>query len=176
MSGPGEGVRQRFPVFERQVYLNSCSQGALSDSVRAAYAAYLETLESDGSLWGEWVDRAERLRRAYARLLHTDPGAVAVTTSASAGAAAVASALDFTGGRDTVVTTDLEFPTIGQVWHAQERRGARVVHVPAAEDNTLPLDRLAAAIDDRTAIVSATHVCYRNGSLLDIAAIAELAH
>ncbi|HKN97636.1 MAG TPA: aminotransferase class V-fold PLP-dependent enzyme [Pseudonocardiaceae bacterium] len=176
MSVPGAGVRQRFPVFERQVYLNSCSQGALSDSVRDAYAAYLGTLESDGSLWGEWVDRAERLRRAYARLLHTDPAAIAVTTSASAGAAAVASALDFTGGRDTVVTTDLEFPTIGQIWHAQERRGARVVHVPAAEDNTLPLDRLAAAIDDRTAIVSATHVCYRNGSLLDVGAIADLAH
>ncbi|HEX5114138.1 MAG TPA: aminotransferase class V-fold PLP-dependent enzyme [Pseudonocardiaceae bacterium] len=176
MSGPGEGVRQRFPVFERQVYLNSCSQGALSDSVRAAYAAYLETLESDGSLWGEWVDRAERLRAGYARLLHTDPAAVAVTTSASAGAAAVASALDFTSGRDTIVTTDLEFPTIGQIWHAQERRGARVVHVPAAADNTLPLDRLAAAIDDRTAIVSVTHVCYRNGSLLDIGAAADLAH
>jgi selenocysteine lyase/cysteine desulfurase len=169
------GIRHRFPVFEHRVYLNSCSQGALSDVVRAAYESYLGSLEAEGSLWGEWADRAERLRRAYARLLHTVPDSVAVTTSASAGVASVASALDF-GARDTVVTTDLEFPTIGQIWHAQERRGARVVHVPAAPDNTLPLDRLAAAIDERTAIVSVTHVCYRNGSLPDIAAIARLAH
>ncbi|HEY3611724.1 MAG TPA: aminotransferase class V-fold PLP-dependent enzyme [Pseudonocardiaceae bacterium] len=170
-----EGIRHRFPVFEHRTYLNSCSQGALSDAVRAAYESYLGTLEAEGSLWGEWADRAERLRRAYARLLHTSPDSVAVTTSASAGVASVASALDF-GTRHTVVTTDLEFPTIGQIWHAQERRGARVVHVPAAPDNTLPLDRLAAAIDERTALVSVTHVCYRNGSLLDIAAIARLAH
>src|SRR6266567_1388855 len=121
----GEGIRHRFPVFEHRTYLNSCSQGALSDAVR----------------------------RAYARLLHAGPDSVAVTTSASAGVASVASALEF-GERDTVVTTDLEFPTIGQIWHAQQRRGARVVHVPAASDNTVPLERLAAAIDERTAIVS----------------------
>jgi hypothetical protein len=33
--------RHRFPIFEKQVYINSCSQGALSDHVRAAYDAYL---------------------------------------------------------------------------------------------------------------------------------------
>jgi len=46
-----------------------------------------------------------------------------------------------------------------------------VVHVPAAADNTLALEDLAAAIDERTAIVSITHVCYRNGSRLDVEAI-----
>ncbi len=163
----GETIRHRFPVFEHRTYLNSCSQGALSDAVRAAYESYLGTLEAEGSLWGEWVDRTEQLRRAYAQLLHAAPDSIAVTTSASAGVASIASALDF-GERNTVVTTDLEFPTIGQIWHAQERRGARVVHVP--------LDQLAETIDDRTAIVSATHVCYRNGSRPDIAAIAQLTH
>jgi selenocysteine lyase/cysteine desulfurase len=175
MSGLGESIRDRFPVFEHRVYLNSCSQGALADSVRAAYDAYLQGLESEGSLWSHWVDRAEGARNAFARVLHADPDSVAVTTSASAGVSAVASALDF-GKRDTVVTTDLEFPTIGQIWHAQERRGAKVVHVPAEADNTMSLDRLAEAIDERTAIVSVTHVCYRNGSRLDIEAVARLAH
>jgi selenocysteine lyase/cysteine desulfurase len=170
-----DSIRHRFPIFEHRVYLNSCSQGAVSDAVRAAYASYLDGLETEGSLWTHWVDHAERLRGAYARLLNADPDGIAVTTSASAGAAAVASALDF-GQRDTVVTTDLEFPTIGQIWHAQERHGARVVHVPSTQDNLLPLDRLAAAIDDRTAIVSVTHVCYRNGSLTDVEAIVRLAH
>jgi selenocysteine lyase/cysteine desulfurase len=170
-----DSIRHRFPIFEHRVYLNSCSQGAVSDVVRAAYESYLDGLEAEGSLWTHWVDRAERLRGAYARLLNADPEGIAVTTSASAGAASVASALDFSR-RDTVVTTDLEFPTIGQIWHAQERHGARVVHVPSTEDNLLPLDRLAAAIDDRTAIVSVTHVCYRNGSLTDVEAVVRLAH
>jgi hypothetical protein len=39
-----EGIRHRFPVFEHRTYLNSCSQGALSDAVRAAYESYLGTL------------------------------------------------------------------------------------------------------------------------------------
>ncbi|HEX4226047.1 MAG TPA: aminotransferase class V-fold PLP-dependent enzyme, partial [Pseudonocardiaceae bacterium] len=43
-------------------------------------------------------------------------------------------------------------------------------------DNTLSLDRLATAIDDRTALVTVTQVSYRTGSRLDLAAIAKLAH
>ncbi|MEK7278180.1 MAG: aminotransferase class V-fold PLP-dependent enzyme, partial [Chloroflexota bacterium] len=60
-------------------------------------------------------------------------------------------------------------------WHAQERRGAKVVHVPAA-GNIIPMERFEEAIDERTKIVSITHVCFRNGSKLDVPAIVELAH
>lgn len=169
-------IRHRFPVLDRLTYLNSCSQGALSDAVRSAYDDYLAVLEREGSAWDHWVACTERLRTAYARLFSVDADEIAVTTSASAGLNAIASALDLTGSRDTIVTTDLEFPTVGQIWHAHERRGARVVHVPAEPDNTLSLDRLAAAIDERTAIVSVTHVCFRNGSRLDLEAITRLAH
>src|SRR5690606_20914979 len=96
-------------------------------------------------------------------------------TSVSAAVSALASGIDFSGERNKVVMSDFEFPTIGQIWHAQEARGAEVVHVPAA-GNTIPLSRFADAIDERTAIVSITHVCFRNGAKLDIPAIVELAH
>jgi selenocysteine lyase/cysteine desulfurase len=75
-----------------------------------------------------------------------------------------------------VVLTDWEFPSIGQIWHAQEARGARVVHVPAAEDGTIPIEHFERAIDDDTLLVSVTHVCYRNGAMVDVSAVAELAH
>jgi selenocysteine lyase/cysteine desulfurase len=75
-----------------------------------------------------------------------------------------------------VVLTDWEFPTIGQIWHAQEARGARVTHVPAADDGTIPLEHFERAIDDDTLIVALTHVCYRNGAMLDVPAVVELAH
>ena len=171
-----DGVRQRFPVFDRLTYLNSCSQGALSDSVRQAYEEYLGGMDDKGSLWEHWVERQERVRAAMARLLNTTPAEVAITASASAGISAVASALDFSSGRDKVVTTSLEFPTAGQIWHAQERRGARVVHVRAGPDHTIALSRFADEIDDQTAIVSMTHVCFRNGAMLDLAPVIELAH
>ncbi|MGQ0604056.1 MAG: aminotransferase class V-fold PLP-dependent enzyme, partial [Anaerolineales bacterium] len=88
---------------------------------------------------------------------------------------AIASALDFSGESNRVVVSDIEFPTLGHIWNAHERRGARVVHVPAA-GNVIPTERFADAIDDRTKIVSITHVCFRNGSKLDVPAIVDIAH
>ncbi len=159
-------IRHRFPIFERRVHINSCSQGALSDSVRGAYERYLADWDEHGAPWEYWVEQLEEARRSIAGLLNADEDEVAVTTSVSAGVSALASGLRFDQGRDKVVVSDFEFPTIGQIWHAQERRGGRVVHVPAAPDGTIPLERFDAAIDEETALVAVTHVCFRNGSRL----------
>jgi selenocysteine lyase/cysteine desulfurase len=80
---------------------------------------------------------------------------------------ALASAVRF-DERPKVVISDYEFPTIGQIWHAQQLRGAEV-HVVDPE-------RVVEAIDERTAIVSVTAVCYRNGSRLPVEEIARVAH
>jgi len=168
-------IRDRFPILQKKVYFNSCSQGALSIDVRQAYEAYLHDWDEKGSPWEVWVERGEAARQAFAGLINAEPNEIAVCTSVSAGVSALASALDFNGERNKVVISDFEFPTIGQIWHAQERRGAKVVHVPAA-GNIIPTERFAEAIDERTKIVSITHICYRNGSRLDVPAIIELAH
>jgi selenocysteine lyase/cysteine desulfurase len=166
--------RARFPIFERLVYINSCSQGALSDSVRAAYDEYLTGWDERGAPWDYWVERTEAARAAFARLVNGEADDVAVTTSLSAGVSPLASAIDF-GARSKVVISDFEFPTIGQIWHAQELRGAQVVHVPA-EGSEIPLERFDAAIDEQTAVVSIAAVCYRNGARLPVEEIARIAH
>lgn len=168
--------REHFKIFEHRAYLNSCSQGALANEVRAAYDLYLDQLEEFGSLWETWVGIQEDVRGQLATLFATQSDQVAVTTSASAAVNAIASCFDFRTGPSKVLTTSLEFPTIGQIWHAQERNGAEVIHVPADSDHRLPAERIAAAIDENTAIVSVTHVCYRNGAMNDIKAIVSAAH
>ena len=170
-----ERCRHRFQIFERQVYINSCSQGALSDAVRAAYEQYLEDWDDKGAPWEYWVERQEAARAAFAGLLNAGSDEIAVTTSLSAGVSALASGLRF-ARRSKVVLTDWEFPTIGQIWHAQESRGARVAHVVAAPDGTIPIEHFDRAIDDDTLIVSITYVCYRNGAMIDVPAVVELAH
>ena len=159
-------ARARFPIFERLTYVNSCSQGALSDAVRAAYLDYLEGWDERGAPWDYWVERSETARSVFARLVNAQPDDVAVTTSVSAGVSAFASAVDF-AARPKVVISDYEFPTIGQIWHAQQRRGAEVV-VVAPED-------LEDAVDERTAIVSVTAVSYRTGLRLPVEEIAAVA-
>ena len=168
--------RDHFKIFESRAYLNSCSQGALANEVRAAYDTYLDQLEEFGSLWENWVGVQEVVRGQIATLFATQSDQVAVTTSASAAMNAIASCFDFRNGPSKVLTTSLEFPTVGQIWHAQERNGAEIVHVPADPDHRLPAERIAAAIDSNTAIVSITHVCYRNGAMNDIRAIVTAAH
>jgi selenocysteine lyase/cysteine desulfurase len=160
-------VRARFPIFERLVYVNSCSQGALSDAVRQSYEAYLRDWDDKGAPWEYWVERTEAARSAFAELINAEPDEIAVTTSNSAGVAALASGLRF-AARSKVVLTDIEFPTIGQIWHAQEARGARVVHVRP--------DELEDAVDEDTLLVSTTHVSYRTGELVDAAEVARVAH
>jgi selenocysteine lyase/cysteine desulfurase len=177
-SDPGslpDSIRHRFPIFEQRVYINSCSQGALSDAVRAAYERYLADWDEYGAPWEFWVERGEAARAAFAGLVNADPDEIAVTTSLSAGVSALASGLRY-ARRSKVVLTDWEFPTIGQIWHAQEARGARVTHVPAAANGTIPLEHFERVIDDDTLIVSITHVCYRNGAMVDVPAVVELAH
>src|SRR5215475_13159231 len=171
----GAAIRDEFPIFAHTTYLNSCSQGALSHRVRAAYEEYVDGWDANGAEWAVWVERAEAARGAFARLLHAEATQLAVTTSVTQGVSGVVSALDLRA-RPKIVISEYEFPTVGQIAHAQELRGAEVVHVRPEADGSIPPERFAEAIDDRTALVCCTTISYRTGHRHDVAAIAALAH
>jgi selenocysteine lyase/cysteine desulfurase len=170
-----QALRKEFPVLERKTYLNSGSYCALANDVKAAFEAYMEDRLLVGANWDVWVTKNESVRALTATLLHAAPDEIAVTASVSAGLNALASALDFSGPCNKVVVSDFEFPTNAQIWHAQEPRGARVVHAPRAADGYIPLEHFAKAIDEQTQLVAITHVCFRNGAKLDIPGIVRLA-
>jgi selenocysteine lyase/cysteine desulfurase len=172
----GAAVRDEFPIFEAATYLNSCSQGALSHRVRDAVEEWLAGWDANGAEWDFWVERNEAFRSTIARLLRADADDVAVTTSVSQGVSALASALRLEGKRNRIVISEYEFPTIGQIAHAQELRGAQVVHVTPDPDGAIPAERFAEAIDERTALVCCTTLSYRSGHRHDVAAIAQAAH
>ena len=171
-----KALRSRFPVLERKTYLNSGSYCALADSVKQAINNYMDDRLLVGANWDVWVMKNEAVRSLMAQVLRARPEEIAVTASASAGINALASAFDFTGRRNKVVISDFEFPTNAQIWHAQELRGARVVHVPRAADGYIPLANFEKLIDEQTQLVAVTHVCFRNGAKLDIPGIVKLAH
>jgi selenocysteine lyase/cysteine desulfurase len=173
---PGSEIRSRFPIFEQTTYANSCSQGALSTDVREAYEAYLAGWDEHGAEWAHWVERAEAARAAFGRLVGAEPQDVAVTTSVSQAVSGLVSALPLERGRNRIVISEFEFPTVGQIAHAQELRGAEVVHVRPDADGRIPLERFGGAIDDRTALVCCTAISYRTGYRLDVAEVARLAH
>jgi selenocysteine lyase/cysteine desulfurase len=167
--------RTHFPIFGRRVYVNSCSQGALSTEVEGAFAAYLASWHEGGSPWDMWVEKVEELRTTFARTIGAAREEIAVVPSASAGINSIASALTFERPRARVVMGEFEFPTMAQIWLAQARRGAEIAWARAS-GNTLPVDAYAKVVDDRTLIVPATHVCFRNGHKTDIEALTRLCH
>jgi selenocysteine lyase/cysteine desulfurase len=172
----GEAVRARFPIFEHTTYANSCSQGALSVDVRRAYEEYLAGWDAHGAEWEHWVERAEAARGAFARLVGAEPDEVAVTTSVSQAVSSLVSALPLERERRKIVISEFEFPTVGQIAHAQELRGAEVVHVRPEPDGRIPLERFAEAVDEDTALVCCTAISYRTGYRLDVTEVARIAH
>src|ERR1700723_2600992 len=170
-----EVLRKEFPLLERKTYLNSGSYCALAKNVKAAFEAYMEDRLLVGANWDVWAAKNESVRSLVAELLRAAPNEIAVTASVSAGLNALASALQFSGTRNKVVVSDFEFPTNAQIWHAQEPRGAQVVHVPRAADGYIPAEMFEKAIDEQTKLVAITHVCFRNGAKLDIPGIVRLA-
>jgi len=167
-------IRSRFRIFQRKIYLNSCSQGALSDAVQAGLEDYIASWHEQGSPWETWVDHYEAARTAFAKFINASPDEVAIVTSASAGINSIASALSFRE-RNKVVMGEFEFPTMGHVWLAQRDRGADVQFV-GAEGNRIPSVNYEKMIDRRTLIVPLTHVCFKNGFRSQVRDVTQLAH
>jgi kynureninase len=169
--------RAEFPIFERQIYLNSCSLGALSRRSRARVNTFLDEWASRGAAaWYDvWWERLAELRRRYASLIGARPATVALHASISSATAVLASALR-QSRRTKVVTTDLDFPTVAYQWLAKHPLGIDVQIVRSPDGVTVPPELLAHAVDDRTALVATSHVFFTTGAIQDLRAVADAAH
>jgi selenocysteine lyase/cysteine desulfurase len=167
-------LRSHFPILREKIYLYNCSQGALSDAVDAGMEKYAASWRTSAAPWNEWMENYEALRADFARFINAQPDEVAIVTSASAGINPIANALQF-DGRNKVVMSEYEFPTMGQIWLAQRPRGAEIQFLDGV-NNTVPTECYEKAIDKKTRIVPLTHVSFVNGFRSDVAAVAKIAH
>ena len=166
--------RADIPLLASLIPMNNCSQAPQTVRTRAAAECYLDSWNRHGMDWEGWIAEVELAKRAFATLINASPDEIAVFSSVSEATSAVASAIDFSRRR-TVVVTEAEFPTVGHVWLAQARRGARVNWVPVT-GGVIDASDYEDRIDDDTAIVSACHGYYLNGFLQDLGALAARAH
>ena len=174
---PPKDYRAEFPIFRRAIYLNSCSLGALSTRSRARVNEYLDLWESLGAAaWYEiWWGALAELRSRYGRLIGAAEGSIALHPNISTALTAVAESLDYRR-RPKVVVTSLDFPTISYQWLARAHDGVEVVFVESPDGIGVPVDALARAIDERTAIVATSHVFFTSGAIQDVRAVADAAH
>jgi len=174
---PPRDYRAEFPIFRRSVYLNSCSLGALSTRSRAKVGEFLDLWEARGAAaWYDvwWAALAE-LRARYARWVGAPPGSVALHPNISAALISVAESLDYRR-RPKVVVTSLDFPTVAYQWLARASEDVETVIVESPDGIGVPVEAMARAIDDRTALVATSHVFFTSGAIQDVRAVAEIAH
>jgi selenocysteine lyase/cysteine desulfurase len=175
---PLERLRSEFPILDTRAYLNSNSLGALSRrSMAERHDFELQWNELGASAWYElWVARLEAVRAGFGRTIGAGPGQIALMPSVSAALTAVAGAIDYASGRNKVVLTDLDFPTVGHQFLSRQRLGIEVQIVESPDGIEVPPEALRAAVDERTALVVTSHVFFTTGAIQDAAAVAEIAH
>ena len=158
----------------------SHSLGPLPRGARAGMLAYVDTWERHTSedAWATiWWEMAAHVGDRLARVLGAASGTVQVQPNASNALSTVVSCFDFNATkRNKVVTTALDFPSMGYIWEAQQRLGARVHVVPTDDGISTPLERILDAIDDETCLVALSHTSYRSSYRVNARALVERAH
>src|SRR3989441_9449036 len=169
--------RGEFPIFRDRVYLNTCSLGALGERSRRKVAEFLDLWQSRGaSAWYDvWWEALTDLRARYGRIVNASAGEIALAPNISVALSAVAESLDYTW-RPKVVITSLDFPTVAYQWLAKVPHGVELVVVESPDKISVPVDAIARAVDDRTALVATSHVYFTSGAIQDIKRVAEVAH
>jgi selenocysteine lyase/cysteine desulfurase len=172
--------REEFPLVARTTYLNTCSLGALSRRSRARLDAVLDQWDGLGARawYDHWLAELAALRDDLGWTIGVPGSEVALAPNVSAALAVVASAVDplHRAGRPKVITTALDFPTVGHQWLARARLGVEVVVLPSPDGMTVPLEEFERAIDERTALVATAHVYFTTGAVQDVAAVGSLCH
>jgi kynureninase len=171
--------RGEFPILERTTYLVSNSLGAMPRGVPDRLAEYVDQWAELGvRAWHEgWWSMPADVGNEIAPLIGAGAGEVVMVPNVTIGQATVLSALDYAPPRDTIVMTELDFPSVRYVYERLAKRlGARIVVVPSDDGISIDLERLLAAIDERTRLVAVSHVLFRSAFIMDGAAICRRAH
>jgi len=172
--------RQEFPTLATGIHLLSHSLGPVPRGATQAMRTYIQKWQdhtSEDAWAASWWNLSQEVGDSIALIIRAKPGSVQVQPNASVAMSAVASCFDFSQGpRRKVVTTALDFPSMGYIWQAQRQLGAELCVVPSEDDIVVPTERIVNAIDDKTCLVALSHVSYRSSYRVDARAIVKRAH
>jgi cysteine desulfurase/selenocysteine lyase len=165
-------IREKFPITRNYNFQNHAAIAPMSAPAAEALIGYARELSEAAYLRGTYYRAAERVRNAAAKLINADPSEVTFVKNTCEGINYVANGVQWLS-RDNIVTTTMEFPANIYPWMALEQRGVRLLRV-AEEDDRVPFDRIAAAINSRTRLVTVSAVQWSNGFRTDLTRLGEL--
>ncbi len=170
--------RKEFPILAHTTYMISHSLGAMPRRAADSMQEYADTWATRGiRAWEEgWWVMPVTVGNLIGSIIGAGEGEVVMQQNVSICQWIVTSCLDWSGPRNRLVTDGLNFPSNDYIYHRLEKQGAEVVTVASADGMTLPTEAMLAAIDERTRLVSVSHVAFRSSWVQDLEAITRRAH
>jgi kynureninase len=178
MDDPLLSWREEFPALDKTVYLISHSLGAMPRRTRDELSEYADAWSARSiRAWEEgWWEMPISVGNLIAKIIGSGEGEVTMHPNVSVCQSLIASCFDWRGARNKIVSEGLNFPSNLYIHRRLESQGARVVTVASDDGITVPLDKLLAAIDRETLLVSVSHVIFKSAYIQDLRAITERAH
>ena len=152
-----------------QVWMQHGGGSPWPRSARDAVVAAAETLHASMDWTAQYAEDRQALREALARMIGGTPEGITLVRSTGHGLSLLANGLDWQPG-DNVVGATWEYPTNLYPWMAQQRHGVEL-RLAAPVGGRITADGLMALADDRTRVVSISHVQFWNGYRADLEAI-----
>jgi kynureninase len=181
---PLAAFRDRFVIDDPDLtYLDGNSLGRLPAETARALREFVDQQWGAGLIrsWNEhWMEQAVRIGTKVSDLVGATPDEVAMADSTSVNLfKLVVAALRARPERHRIVTDALNFPSdVYVLQSAIELMGEdyELEIVPSADGMTVAADDLAAAIDERTALVELSHTTFKSGYVHDLQRVTDIAH
>lgn len=170
-----EDIRRELPVTKDWIYLNHAAVAPLCRPAAKAMRRLVRDAEENGMVnYDQWNQLYARARRSIATLIGSRSDEIAFFKNTSDGIIAVANGVGWRPG-DNVVLANREFPANVYPWLNLQDRGVEIRWVEE-KDGRLSVDDFAAAMDQRTRVLTVSSVEFFSGFRNDLSALSELCH
>jgi len=169
-------ARAQFPGTLDQIYLETSARGllpraALDGAMRYFEAAVSGAAKEDGGVYLA----AERVRDKVAGLIGATAEEITYTRNVSEGLNMVVASLPWQRGDNAIVCRDIEHPNgVYSLYNMRDRHGIEVRIAEATADLAMPVDDIAARIDDRTRLVVMSSVTFATGARTELARMGRI--
>jgi kynureninase len=171
--------RDEFPILNTCTYMISNSLGAMPRAVYARLQAYADSWATLGvRAWSAgWWELKGAVGDKIAPLMGAPAGSVLMHENASTANSILFGALDWSDSRrNKVIVTDMDFPSDTYALRAM-LPGGYEMHVIRSKDGiSIDVNELLDAIDERTRLVSISHVFFRSAFIVPDAPLVQKAH
>ena len=153
----------------------SHSLGAMPKRTRERLKQYADEWDFRGiRAWEEgWWEMPVTVGDLVGKIIRAGPGETTMQQNVSICQAIVLSCFDWSAKRNKIVTEDMNFSSNLYLY---QQTGARLVTVASQDRIGVETEKMLAAIDEETALVSVSHVLFRSSFIQDLAAITKRAH